>query len=158
MCQPKLENMENGELKIKNNMFFWDTVKSEYMKACEKYPVDFSKEFDIRGVILFNNPLVKGEFWHNNNGSGFVCCSVGYDISVPPNTLYRFQTRIEAEKWLKKTKIKKITDKTKVKIKRSFIGEGLWRSNFSSPQLDPLYFNKPLEFKKTTIEVLKWYE
>lgn len=148
--------MENGELKIKNNMFFWDTVQAEYMKATEKYPVDFSKEFDIRGVVLFNNPLVKGEFWHSNSGSGFVCCSVGYDISVPPNTLYHFETRKEAEEWLKKTK--KIIDKSKVKIKRSFVGEGLWRSNFSSAQLNPLYFNKILEFKKTTIDVLKWYE
>jgi hypothetical protein len=83
--------MENGELKIKNNMFFWDTVQSEYMKACEKHPVDFSKEFDIRGVVLFNNPLVKGDFWHSNNGSGLPLNSLGYASLIDARSANGFE-------------------------------------------------------------------
>lgn len=82
--------------------------------------------------------------------------SVDYIIFVSPNSARAFPTKKEAESWLKKYKGKKIIDKSKVKITRSF-------SNFDSrttipSQLEVEYFNRVLEFKKTTIKVLKWYE
>ena len=150
--------MKTGNLEIEktNQKYFYDTVQTEYLKITEKYPVDFDKEFDIRGEVLFNNRLVKGFFWHSNNDSVFCMSSVDYKISVPPNSAYTFPTKKEAEDWLKKYKGNKITDKSKVKIKKNF-------SNFDSmtyvsKQLEIKYFHRVLEFKKTNVKVLKWYE
>lgn len=42
----KIENLEIEKI---NQKYFYDIVKAEYLKITEKYPVDFSKEFDIRG-------------------------------------------------------------------------------------------------------------
>jgi hypothetical protein len=126
-------------------------MKTNYLEL-EK----INQEFEVTGEVLFNNRLVKGAFWHSNKGSDFCMSSVDYGISVPPNSVYTFPTKKEAESWLKKYKGKKIIDKSKVKIKRSFSN---WDCRTTiSCQLEVEYFNRVLEFKKTTIKVLKWYE
>jgi len=144
------------ELEKINQKCFYDTIQAEYLKVTEKYPVDFSKEFEVTGEVLFNNRLVKGVFWHSNKGSMFYLSTVTYDIYLSPNSLRSFPTRVEAQEWLKKSKSENFTDKSKVKIKKSFSNTD--DRNWVSEQLKMKYFNRVLEFKKTTVKVLKWYE
>lgn len=86
----------------------------------------------------------------------FCMSSVDYRISVPPNSSYVFSTKKEAEDWLKKYKGNKITDKSKVKIKKRFVNFD--SMTYISSQLEIECFNRVLAFKKTNVEVVKWYE
>lgn len=144
-----------------NKKFFYDTVQKEYLKVTEEYPVNFEKEFDIRGTVYFDNPLFKGVFWHSNMGSefGFYQLQYGLFLRKKKGAVWNpskacFNTKEEAELYLKKTKRKDFPDKTKVKIRKEW--GGTWGNTEYLSQLDVL--TVALKFKKTDVTVLKWYE
>jgi hypothetical protein len=150
-----------AELEKTNRKLFYDTVKNEYLKVTIEYPVNFDKEFDIRGVVYFNNSLFKGVFWHSNMGSGFCFYELRYGLFLPKEkgamwnpSKMSFNTKKEAELYLKKTKRKDFPDKTIVKIKKDW--EGAWMDTDDLCQLKEL--TTVLSFKKTEVTVLKWYE
>ena len=149
------------ELEKTNRKLFYDTVQSEYLKVTREYPVKFDKEFDVRGVVYFNNPLFKGVFWHSNMGSSFCFYERCYGLFLPKEkgaiwnpSKMSFNTKKEAELYLKKTRRKDFPDKTIVKIKKEW--EGAWNDTKNLSQLKEL--TTVLSFKKTDVEVLKWYE
>lgn len=150
-----------AEMVEKNRKLLYDIVQSEYLKITDEYPANFDKEFDIRGVVYFNNPLFKGEFWHSNRSSTFYFYERRYGLFLPKEkgakwnpSKMSFNTKKEAELYLKKTKRKDFTDKTIVKIKKEW--EAAWMDTDYLSQLEEL--TTVLSFKKTEVTVLKWYK
>lgn len=136
-----------NELEQNNKQTFYDIVYREYHKITDKVPVYFDNDcqFEVTAEVYFNNPLVKGYLWHGTLGSGFNFQEIVYEIRVSPQELRCFVSKEEAENWLKKTRNKKITDKSKVKIQKAFQAYDNAKNIY---QLEEKYYDKLLKMRQ----------
>lgn len=147
------------DIKIKNLEILKRVAQEEYDKLTEKHPTDFSKLFDVSGYTTFNNKLIRIQYWHSNNCSGYGFSQINYNIHVEPTgkktygSCYTFNTNEEAECFLKKTKSKDFPDKPKVKIKKEWDLHSLYSGNLNSMLTQLENETKLLEFKKTFLKI-----
>lgn len=124
-------------------------AEDEYQKITTEHSIEHEFFFPIVAYTAFNNKNIRIEYFHYKSGSIYGFNEIQYTIKIPrKNQGYSFNTREEAELFLKKTKSKYFPDKTKVKIKKEWTGVWNRAKNLNQLSIE----TNILEFKKTVFK------
>lgn len=128
-------------------------AKEEYRKLIETCPNILDPdcpEFTVHAYTRLNTDLVGVSYWHGTEGSGYVYELKKYNlIGSNEKTFYSFDTLEDAEKYLRKSKVKGLQNPFMNSIEIKYCGY----SSLNPEQLHQLALTgKDLKVVKTVIE------